>query len=361
MPGVATVGGALAPGWEARLEGQIVGLSWSPDGARLAVASIEGPLAIFSAADGALLHHLPGHAGGTLALAWSPAGRPLASAGQNGQVRLWDPETGAELAALAGGAPWVEHLAWSKDGSLLASAAGREVRVWETSGALRRAFPDHASTVSALAWRPAGTELSSACYGGVQLFRVGQATPVRTYAWKGSILCLAWSPTGAHVATGNQDQSVHLWQAATGRDLQMTGYAVKVRELAWVAGGQLLATGGGVEVTLWDMRGRGPAGSTPLVLAGHGDLLTGLAAQRDGSLLASAGRDGQVIQWSPLTGREPLARGGQEEGLVALAWSPDDRLLATGGAGGMIAVWPAVPAPRPGGRLAASPSRTRRR
>jgi WD40 repeat protein len=76
------------------------------------------------------------------------------------------------------------------------------------------------------------------------LFGVSQEAPQRRFEWKGSILRLAWSPNGRFVATGDQDSTVHFWFEEDRRDLQMSGYPTKVREL-WNAASRYLATGGG--------------------------------------------------------------------------------------------------------------------
>ena len=70
-------------------------------------------------------------------------------------------------------------------------------------------------------------------------------------------------PTGRFIATGNQDSTVHLWITETGKDLHMSGYSTKVRELSWHANSRFLATGGGPAVVVWDFSGKGPAVVNP--------------------------------------------------------------------------------------------------
>jgi tetratricopeptide (TPR) repeat protein len=71
-------------------------------------------------------------------VAYSPDGRRLATASVDQTVRLWDAATGQELLALKGHTDRVNAVAFSPDGRRLASAAGgepsrdRTVRVWET-------------------------------------------------------------------------------------------------------------------------------------------------------------------------------------------------------------------------------------
>jgi WD40 repeat protein len=164
---------------------------------------------------------------------------------------------------------------------------------------------------------------------------------VRTFAWKGSPLKLAWSPDGKVLAHGNQDATVHFWYAESGKDLQMSGYATKVRELAWDYSSRFLATGGGPIVCIWDCGGpQGPEGTKPQMLEGHEQNVTAVVYQSRGYLLASAGVDGRVLLWQPANKKSPRAGEFWFEGAEAssLAWSPDDKSVAAGSGAGAVAV-----------------------
>ena len=162
----------------------------------------------------------------------------------------------------------VEHLAWSGGKKpILASAAGRKLKLWNAVGDLVREYPDQQSTISGLQWKPHVRQLASIAYGGVTLWNPQQSEAVRRLEWRGSSLVIAWSPDGKHIATGDQDSTVHFWIISTGNDLQMSGYQTKVRELSWDATSRYLATGGSQEVTVWDCSGRGPAGTEPISLS----------------------------------------------------------------------------------------------
>jgi WD40 repeat protein len=326
----------VSTGWSAAIDDHVIALAWSLDGSTLAVAAASGPITLFDAASGAVRHPLPGHGFGTAAVAWSADGSLLASAGQDGRVRVWDRATGKERWSAAGGASWVDNVAWCPQAPILASIAGRKLRLWDDGGAPLREYPDHPSTIADLQWKPRSRELTVAHYGGLTHWSADRDEPLRRFAWQGSTLVIAWSGDHRHIATGDQDATVHFWITESGQDLQMWGYPTKVRELAWDATSRYLATGGGETIVVWDCSGKGPENSRPLMLNGHDQPLTALAFQNAGSVLASAGEDGRVVFWRPRRGDAPLTQGTGHGTVSRIAWSPDDRHLAVGTAAGAV-------------------------
>ena len=298
----------LRENWTATISDHVIDLAWSPDGRYIAAASVLGPVTIFEGHRQAVIHAFKGHEFGTMSIAWHPDSKVLASAGQDGKIRLWDITSGEATHSLDGGAAWVEHLSWSGgEKPILASAAGRKLKLWNIVGDLVREYPDHQSTISGLQWKPHVTQLASIAYGGVTLWDPQHSEAIRRLEWRGSSLVIAWSPDGKHIATGDQDSTVHFWIMATGEDLQMSGYLTKVRELSWDATSRYLATGGGQEVTVWDCSGRGPAGTKPITLSGHQDFLSVVRFQHRGKLLASGCADGLVYVWQLRGRRSSLA------------------------------------------------------
>lgn len=342
MPRPLAPPAAAAPGlrqaWEAHLGDHVVRLEWSPDGAMLAAAMIGGPISIF-AADGSFLRELPGHSVGTLAISWSADSRLLASGGQDGCARIWEASSGASLHELKAGAQWVEQVAFSPLKDYLLTGAGRFLKLWNGAGQHLRDFPDHPSTIADIAWQPRALFFATAAYGQLANYHAEESTFGKTFAWKGSILVVAWSPDGNYVATGNQDASVHFWYRKTGRDLEMTGYPAKIRELAWDADSRFLATGGSPVVTIWDCGGKGPAGTRPIQLDGHERFLSALAYQHKSRLIASGCQDGAVFVWNHRQPQRPLRGAHLGAAITQIRWAPDDSLLAASTEEGLVRVF----------------------
>lgn len=328
----------LRQAWEAHLGDHVVRLEWSPDGAMLAAAMIGGPISLF-AADGRFLRELPGHSFGTLVISWSADSRLLASGGQDGYARIWDAATGTALHELKCGAQWVEQLAFSPHKDYLLTGAGRFLKMWNGAGEHLRDFPDHPSTITGIAWQPGELFFATVAYGQLANYHAEKADFAKAFAWKGSILVVAWSPDGNYLATGNQDASVHFWYRKSGKDLEMTGYPAKIRELAWDADSRFLATGGSPVVTIWDCGGKGPAGTRPVQLEGHEAFLSALAYQHRGRLIASGCQGGKVFVWNHRLPDRPLRGAQLSAAITQIRWAPDDRMLAATTETGVVRVF----------------------
>jgi WD40 repeat protein len=339
MPGVS-LKGALAKHaperWRASTDSCVVSAAWSPDGQRLAVASISGSIQVLAVSSGSVEQAFKGHNFGATVVHWHPAREQFATAGQDGRVRLWSPGSNTALNELDGGAEWVEHLAWSPSGTYLLSAAGRKLRLWNADGHLVREYQDHTNTIAGVAWNPRTDEFASACYGRVSIWHPETEKSVRTFLWKGSMLSLAWSRDGKYLCHGNQDSTVHFWIVKSGKDLQMWGYPTKVRELSWDRRSRYLATGGSPEVTVWDCSGRGPADTDPIVLKHHEETVSQLAYQQNGALLASGCQAGEIAIWNPGKHAKAVCISKLPGPVSHLSWSPDDEHLIAASEAGTI-------------------------
>jgi WD40 repeat protein len=282
------------------------------------------------------LRVLAGHRVGTQCLSWTHDGRYLASGGQDGNVKIWHPNSDEPVCVLDAGSSWVEQVAFAPDSYLLASGSGRSLKLWNVQGELIQSYPSHPSTISDVQWQRQGSFLTSGCYGQLATFKPDSPEPVKKLRWKGSILTVAWSPDDDYVATGNQDASVHFWYRKSGKDLEMSGYPTKVRELSWDANSRYLATGGSAIVIIWDCSGKGPAGTRPIELEAHDMLLSALEYQHKGSLLASGCQNGLVCVWNPPKRKTPLRTSQLDGAVTQLRWSPDDRALAASSANGLV-------------------------
>ncbi len=113
--------------------------SWSavpsPAGDLLAVGSPDRQenqtVTVWSTESGELIATLPGHTGGINDLAFSPDGSRVASASVDGTIHIWDTSSSEPPLTLSGHIGQLSSVAFSPDGTHLASAgADGTVRVW---------------------------------------------------------------------------------------------------------------------------------------------------------------------------------------------------------------------------------------
>lgn len=330
MPGIAEkiVEGTLPKMWEAELDEAAVSASWAASGEWLAVASASGAIYLFASGTGREVKRWTGHRFGAIAVAWHPKDNLLASAGQDGKVNLFTPQSDTPFAVLDCGTAWVEHIAWSPSGSYLATACGRTLRLWSTQGELLQNFDEQPNTIAGVDWRYDSEELVSACYGQVVFWRPSNSSPTRTFEWKGSMLSIAWSPDACYLCHGNQDSTVHFWIVATGKELQMSGYPLKVAHICWERRSKYLATAGSPQITVWDCSGKGPAGRRPETLKHHRLPITAMRYQFDGPMLASGCAEGRVAIWRPSKRDKPDLTAHLQSPITDVAWSPGTTRIA---------------------------------
>ena len=97
------------------------GISWAPDGRRLAGIAKDGSLKVWDAVSGRVLFTVK-QVGHLATVAFSPNGKRLATGGTEGIIRLYDAGSGQERAALFTGCMNVSSLAFYPDGRRLFAA-----------------------------------------------------------------------------------------------------------------------------------------------------------------------------------------------------------------------------------------------
>lgn len=317
----------------------ILGLSWSRDGAHLAITPASGPILVRTAD---AVRELPDHGLGNGAAVFHPEKNLLATCGTDGTLRFFeDLRASASPREIPLGKGWLERLAWSPDGAHLATALGKRLLILDETGRITHEFPDHKSSVCDFAWNPTNSaEIASVADGGATMWRLGETDPFARFDWGGASLLAAWSPDARWLVTGDQTPSVHLYDFTRDYPLHIQGYETKVKALAFNSSSRKLATGGGPLVTVWPLTGKtGPEGVVPRQLEGHtADALT-LAYRRGQDLLASGGADGRVILFAPDSSPQPRAGARLGSPVTVVAWHPAEPLLAAATESGRVVLF----------------------
>ena len=273
----------------------------------------------------------PAHDGAALSACLPPRGEGILTGGDDGRVALSTPAGAQEIAKVPG--RWIEAIAASAESGLVAFAAGRELHVRDTADpAFARVFT-HEKSVADVAFDPKGRRLAVATYGGVWLWyaRIADQKPA-TLKWAGSHVTVCWSPDGKFLISAMQENQLHGWRVADEKNMRMGGYPSKVKSLAFLSKGALLATSGANGAVCWPFAGAtGPMGKQAAEI-GYDDsaLTTRIATAPDKTWLAAGLDDGRV--WAANVTGERLVPLKAEKGsaITALAMSPDAKRVAWG-------------------------------
>jgi WD40 repeat protein/serine/threonine protein kinase len=328
--------------------------AFSSDGTRLAVLGKDGPVVYDTTTwKEPVKLPLPGHA--VLAAVFSPDGKSLALAGAlRGQalVSVWDAVTGKARITLDGapGHGAIGPVAFSPDGSRLVGANGRgDVFLWDlaTGEELVRlgkevppAPPGRPSPPSIVTFTATGRILAARPDDPVlRAWDAETGQPVESVEPLTGHDRIAFSPRGTWMVTTRTiaslqpDRTIHLWDTRTGKIRHVfPGHSRPIDCLAFSPDEKFLATGSwDNSVTVWDTATglevgtyRSPRyGRIPLYGPGQGMVAVSFTAE--GKQVVSVSADGSIRTWDATRSPEGLRVG--ERVVFPAAFSPDSRYV----------------------------------
>jgi hypothetical protein len=203
----------------------------------------------------------------------------------------------------------VSTVAFSANGALIAGGSSdKSVIIWDAgNGSVLHTLTDEVESANAIGFLPNTRRLISGGRDGIITIRdidTGQRLsplmrPEMSYNFGQSlpaVLSLAVSADGARVAAGNADQTVKIWNTATGAMVHM--------------------------------------------LPGHNDAVTAVVYSPDGKTMVSGSIDGTVRTWDVDTGQQlRILRGKPGQQILAVAVSPDGKRIAAAGSGDTVTIW----------------------
>lgn len=359
----------------------VTAIALSPDGRRLATASLDMTIKLWDAATGRLLRTLVGHEAPPTSLQFAPDSRRLASGSLDTTIRLWDVATGQVLQTFTGTPVPVISVAFSPDGRLIVSGSGdSKISVWDVAtGRVRQTIEGHGKPVLSVAFsRDRRRIISGSVDNTIKIWDAETFKLLRTLeGHTAPVLSIASSPDGRTIVSGSLDRTIRIWDVDTGKLLRVLGsHAGLVLSVAYSRDGQRIATGSldGV-IKLWDastfrlIRAVKAHEGRPLAVAGmfsgwilgavSGDfsgaateliswVVSGgvpgayaLAFSLDSREVFSSGGDGSIKVWDVATGELARTLAGHSESVFSVGFSPDGRRIASAGFDGNVNLWDA--------------------
>ncbi len=160
---------------------------------------------------------------------------------------------------------------------------------------------------------------------------------LRGHAW--AVNSVAVTPDGKYIVSGSDDQTVRVWELATGQEVRRfrAGLLSAVKTLAVTPDGKYVVSGMDINgtVRLWELA----TGKVVRRFRGHRVGVNSVAVTPHGRYVVSGGWDGTVRLWELATGQEVRRFTGHEDWVRSVAVTPDGKYVVSGSRDGTVRVW----------------------
>lgn len=305
--------------------------------------------AVFVQANSSDVQTLVGHEG-TVRPSFAPDGKTIATGSDDQTIKLWDVASGKMLRSLPGHGSGVWRVAFAPDGKALAGIAYQKLFLWDPmTGQQVRVIDAHSDTIRSVCFSPDCKMIATG--GNDETVRLWDAATWKSI-WSQKIerhgklpeivWSVAFSPDGKSLAVGSGngiggDGRVRVLDPSNGevRHTFDGSEGEQVWAVAFSPDGKLLASGTtlGGRVTLRNSE-------TWQVVREwtEGGMLRSLAWSPDGKMVATA-IDKDVVLWDSATGKRLRTLSGHGNFIMGIAFSPDGKQLVSGGIDRTARVW----------------------
>ena len=197
----------------------------------------------------------------------------------------------------------------------------------------------HSSIVSSVAFSPDGHTLASGSFDQtIKLWNLATGEELCTFKEHTNyVTSVAFSPNGQTLASGSWDKTIKLWDVASGKQLRThKRHKTVVASVAFSPNGKTLACGSWDHtIKLWNLA----SGKQLRTLTGHTSEVSSVAFSPNGKTLASGSWDKTIKLWNLATGQELRTLTEHTSEVTSVAFSPDGQTLASGSWDKTIKIW----------------------
>ncbi|KAJ4834958.1 hypothetical protein Tsubulata_004102 [Turnera subulata] len=248
--------------------------------------------------------------GPVTSVSWAPDGRHIAIGLNNSHIQLWDSASNRQLRTLKGGhRSRVGSLAWNNHilttGGMDGQIINNDVRI---RSHIVETYSGHRQEVCGLKWSPSGQQLAS---GGndnlVHIWDRSMASSNSPSHWlhrleehTSAVKALAWCPFQGNLLAsggGGADRTIKFWNTHTGSCLNSVDTGSQVCALLWNKNERELLSSHGFtqnQLTLWKY----PSMVKMAELSGHSSRVLYMAQSPDGCTVATAAGDETLRFWN---------------------------------------------------------------
>ena len=226
-------------------------------------------------------------------------------------------------------------------GLMLLAGAAQHLQAQDKDPALVRTFKGHSKAVFSVAFSPDGRlALSGSSDNTLKLWETASGRLVRTFRGHSkAVFSVAFSPDGRQALSGSYDNTLKLWETTSGRLVRtFEGHTNWVWSVAFSPDGRYALSGSEDKtIKLWEIS----SGREIRTFKGHAAAIIAVAFSPDGryALSGSGHPENALKLWEISNGRELRTFKGHSSWVYSVAFSPDGRYALSGSQDNTLKLW----------------------